>query len=254
MDVYQQLAYNSSRWTFGPLLSLLIRLKCEGQENIPQEGGALLVANHRNPFLDPFAMAIKIGRPVNFMAASVFFRLPVFGRVYHAWGAVPLEISGGEKSKRSIESAVSLLEEGELVGMFPEGVHTIANARKVHKVRGFKTGFVRMALLARAPIVPVALIGRGERTLVRFPPSIVKPFFDHPDYQDGAEIRYYKKLLVRIGKPLDLSGFYDEEFTNQLLSRISTKVRRIIVDLYNGDDLDRLMTGDELFDMASGKV
>lgn len=254
MDGYQQLIYNSSRWTFGPLLSLLIRLKCEGQENIPQEGGALVVANHRNPFLDPFAMAVKIARPVNFMAASVFFSLPVVGRVYHAWGAVPLEISGGEKSRRCLENAVSLLEEGELVGMFPEGVHTIANTRKVHKIRTFKTGFVRIALLARAPVVPVALIGRGERTLARFPPSMVKPFFDHPDFEDGAEIRYYKRLLVRIGKPLDLSGFYDEEATSQLISHINGKVRQIVIKLYNGDDLDRFMTGEEPFDIASNKV
>lgn len=254
MDVYQQLAYNSARWTFGPLLSFLIRLKCEGHDNIPAEGGALVTANHRNPFLDPFAMAVKITRPINFMAASVFFRLPVVGRVYHAWGAVPLEISGGEKSRKCLDDAVALLEEGELVGMFPEGVHTIANVRKTHKVRSFKTGFARLALLARVPIVPVALIGRGERTLASFPPSIVKPFFDHPDYEDGAEIRYYKRLLIRIGRPLDISGFYGDKITGRLTSDISGRVRRVIMKLYNGEDLDRLMTGEEPFDLAADDV
>lgn len=254
MDVYQQLAYNSARWTFGPLLSLLIRLKCQGQENIPHEEGALVVANHRNPFLDPFAMAIKIARPVNFMAASVFFTLPVVGRIYHTWGVVPLEVSGGKNSHESLEKAASLLKEGELVCMYPEGVHTIANTRKAHKIGTFKTGFARIALLARALIIPVALIGRGERTLARFPPWMVNPFFDHPDYSQGAEIGYYKRLLIRIGRPLDLSGFYDEEITSHLVRQISEKVRRIIINLYNGDELDRFMTGDGPIDVASSQI
>lgn len=254
MDVYQQLAYNTCRWTLGPVLTVLIRLKCEGKDNIPPKGGALVVANHRNPILDPCAMAVKIERPLNFMAASVFFELPVVGHVYRAWGAVPLELGGGEKSRECLNQAVTLLDEGELVGMFPEGVHTIANTRRVHKIRTFRTGFARIALQAQVPIIPVALIGRGERTLVRFPPSMVKPFFDHPDFVRGAELGYYKKLTIRIGRPLDISEYYEREATSQLISHISGKVRRIVTKLYNGDDLDRFFTGEEPFDMVSDRV
>lgn len=254
MDVHQTIAYDLSRWTAGPALALAMRLKCEGAENIPAEGGALIASNHRNPLLDPFALAIKIERPINFLAASVFFHLPVVGRVYRAWGAMPLELEGGEKSRKCLDRAVEMLGDGELVGMFPEGVHTIARSKAAHKVRTFRTGFARIALSARVPVVPVALVGRGERTLVRFPPSVVKPFFDHPDFQQGAELGYYKRLTIRVGRPLDLSAFHYDEVTADLINRVSGKVRRIVSKLYNGDDLDRFMTGEKPFDISCDRV
>ncbi|MFH1149445.1 MAG: lysophospholipid acyltransferase family protein [Actinomycetota bacterium] len=254
MDVYQQLFYNTCRWTAGPLVALAIRLRCEGAQNVPAEGGALVVANHRNPVLDPFAMAMKVERPINFVAASVFFHLPVVSTMYRAWGAISLELEGGEKSKVCLDEAVSLLRDGELVGMFPEGVHTIANIRRAHKIRTFRTGFARIALTASVPIVPVALIGKGERTLARFPSSMVKPFFDHPDFANGAELGYYKRLTIRIGRPLDLSGFQGEPVTSKLIGHVSGKVRRVVSKLYDGEDMDRFFTGEAPFDISYDRV
>lgn len=254
MDVYQMLVYEFSRWTLGPVLSLALRLKCEGEHNVPDEGGALIVSNHRNPVLDPAALAIKVARPINFMAASVFFNLPLVSQAFRAWGAVPLELEGGERSRSGLQDGIEMLEAGELVGMFPEGVHTIAHLRRVHKINTFHTGFARLALQARVPVIPVALIERGEKTLVRFPSAVVKPFFDHPDFAKGAEIGYYKRLNIRIGRPLDLSGFYGEPVTAHLISHISGKVRRIVSKLYDGEDLDRFLTGEVPFDILSDRV
>lgn len=254
MDVYEQLAYNATRWTIGSALSVAMRFKAEGCENVPAEGGALLVANHRNPVLDPAAIAVKVERPIHFIAASVFFRLPLLGRACSAWGALPLELEGGERSEECLGRAVSLLREGDLVAVFPEGVHTIANPRRVHKVRTFHTGFVRIALAAGVPVVPAALTGLGERTLVRFPASVVKPFFDHPDFQQGAEICYYRRLTVRIGRPIDLSAFEGEEVTGEPINNISGKVRRVVSKLYDGEDLDRFLTGEVPFDISRERV
>jgi hypothetical protein len=61
-------------------------------------------------------------------------------------------------------------------------------------------------------------------------------------------------VFVRIGKPLDMSGYFDQEMTREEISQISGKVRRIIIKLYNGEDLDRFLTGEAPFDIAYDRV
>lgn len=254
MNVYQALAYEVAVTTIGPLVSALLRLKGEGEENIPETGGALIVSNHRNPILDPAAITLNVTRPINFVAASVAFMIPGFSHVVRGLGAQSMDVFGGAKSKEDLSVAAQLIKDGELVGVFPEGVHTIAHLHSVSKIRTFRTGFARIALEAQAPIIPVAVIGQGERNLPTIPTWMVKPFFDHPEFQAGVSWTYYKRVLVRIGRPMDLSGYYGEEMNKALISQISGKVRRVIIKLYNGEDLDRFMTGEKPFDIAYDRV
>jgi 1-acyl-sn-glycerol-3-phosphate acyltransferase len=254
MNVYQALTYEMVRTTLGPLISSLLHLKGEGEDNIPAEGGALIVSNHRNPVIDPTSIALRVERPINFMAASVAFSLPLVGQTFKSVGARPMDVFGGEKSKKNIEDAVGLIEDGELLGVFPEGVHTIAHPHTVSKIRNFRTGFARIALEARCPIIPVAVIGRRERNLPTIPPSLIKPFFDHPEFQDGVHWTYYSRVFVRVGRPLDMSEFFDQEMTHEEISQISGKVRRIIIKLYNGEDRERFVTGEVPFDIAYDRV
>ena len=65
---------------------------------------------------------------------------------------------------------------------------------------------------------------------------------------------YYKRVRVKIGKPIDLSGYYDQELTKELIDRVSGKVRRIIIKLYDGEDLDRFLTGETPFDIFTDRV
>ncbi|MBU1670669.1 MAG: 1-acyl-sn-glycerol-3-phosphate acyltransferase [Actinobacteria bacterium] len=254
MDVNQLLVYTISKMTIGPLVRFKLRLKSEGAWNIPEEGPALIVCNHRNPVLDPMSLALSIERPVNFIAASVAFKLPVISQLFWAWGVSPVDVFGGEKSRAGLESAVNMLKDGELVGVFPEGVHTIAKLHAVAKVRTFRTGFARIAFEAKVPVIPTCVIGSGERNLPRIPPALVKPFFDHPDFQQGVQWNYYKRARVRIGRPLDLSEYYKQEMTKEIISEISGKVRRIVMKLYNGEDLDRFLTGEKPFDIYYDRV
>ncbi len=254
MNVYQALTYETLRFTIGPVIAGMLRLKGEGMENVPAEGGALIVSNHRNPVIDPGSIAYLVERPINFIAASVAFKIPVVSRLFKSVGARPLYVMGGERSRSELQEAVDLIKEGELVGVFPEGVHTIAHPHSVSKIRTFRTGFARIALQAKAPLIPVAVIGRQERNLPTLPPWLVKPFFDHPEFQDGVHWTYYKRVRVRIGRPLDLSGYYDQEMSKAEISQISGKVRRVIIKLYNGEDLDRFLTGEKPFDIAYDRV
>jgi len=255
MNVYQALFYETSRILIGPVFSRILHLKSEGSENVPAEGGALIVSNHRNPVLDPFSVALSVpNRQINFVALDVAFVFPVVKQLFGAWGAFPLAVFGGKKSQEGLEHAIELLKEGELVGIFPEGVHTLARPHAVSKIMTFRTGFARIALTARVPIIPAAVIAYGERNLPKIPPSLVKPFFDHPDFQQGLQWIYYKRVHVRIGKPIDISGFYGEEITKKLIDQLAGKVRRIVTKLYNGEDLDRFLTGEKPFDIVTDRV
>lgn len=71
----------------GELVSMILELVGKvGNENVPARGGALIVANHRNPLLEPMSIAYNVERPVNFVAASVAFKPPVVNRVVRALG------------------------------------------------------------------------------------------------------------------------------------------------------------------------
>jgi len=253
LNVYQVLTYNTSRWVLGPAVARMVRLKCEGAHNVPESGGALIVANHRS-LMDPIAVGMSIDRHISFAAGSFAFSVPVVSTAFKAWGAIPINVFGGEKSKKDLDAAVALLEQGELVGVFPEGVHTMSHPHRVSKIQTFRTGFARVALRARVPIIPVAVVGLGERNLPSVPYPLIKPFFDHPEFQDGVQWIYYRRVRVRIGRPLDLSEYYGEEMSKKLIDQVSGKVRRVIIKLYNGEELDRFLTGAVPFDIAYDRV
>ena len=64
----------------------------------------------------------------------------------------------------------------------------------------------------------------------------------------------YRHVTCRIGRPLDLSGYYEEQLTKDLIDHVSAKIRRIVIKLYDGEDLDRFLTGEKPFDFAKGQV
>ena len=253
MDANQMLFYESLRFTIGPLISLRLRLKIEGQENVPDVGPALIVCNHRSA-IDPLILAYAVrNRYINFGAASWSWSVPVYGHLHQALGAFPLSLTGG-KGDEELQPGVELLKDGEIVGFFPEGGETIFEPGKVEKIKRFKTGFARLALDARIPVIPAAIIGLVERRLPTVPGPVVEKLVKHPQSEKGYSSVMYKRARVRIGVPLDFGDLYDRPVTKALLDLISTKVRSIIVNLYNGEDLDRFLTGETPFDFAYERI
>jgi len=246
--------YNLMKYVLlGPLLRLFFPCKVIGSEFIPADGGAILAGNHVS-VADSFFTPLHIKRRVTYLAKSEYFtEKGVKGALKKAFfsgmGQVPVDRSGASAARAALDTGIRLLNEGHILGIYPEG--TRSPDGRLYKG---KTGVARMALEAGVPVVPAALTGLGERTLVRFPASVVKPFFDHPDFQQGAEICYYRRLTVRIGRPIDLSAFEGEEVTGEPINNISGKVRRVVSKLYDGEDLDRFLTGEVPFDISRERV
>lgn len=254
MDANKLLFYETVRMFAGPLISARFRLKVEGRQNIPETGPFLLVSNHRS-ILDPILLGYAVNnRYVHFGAASWAWEVPVY-RELHQWlGAFPITLSGGKDVEKQLSTALNYLDHGEVVGIFPEGGETILEPGKVDKILRFKTGFARIALKARVPVVPATVIGSGERRLPKIPGPVVEKISHAPSGELGFSMITYKRAKIRLGVPLDLGDLCDRPVTKPLLELITSKVHDIVVKLYNGEDLDRFLTGEVPFDFAYERI
>ncbi len=138
------------------------RVEVEGVENLPTEGGALLAANHGGAALPYDAMMLTLAvtnempipRRPRVMATEVFNATPTISHLYRKVGGV----------YASRADASYLLEEGHMVGVFPEGVRAFQKPfSQAYQVQRFgRGGFLTMAERHGAPVVPVAIVGSDE--------------------------------------------------------------------------------------------
>jgi 1-acyl-sn-glycerol-3-phosphate acyltransferase len=145
-----------------PLYERWFRVEVNGVENIPAEGGALLVANHSGGLwaLDSVMTAVAVHdehparRHLRMLGADIVFATPGLGSLARKAGA----------TLACTHDATRLLEAGELVGVWPEGFKGIGKPfRERYTLQRFgRGGFVQMALRAGVPIVPVSVVGAEE--------------------------------------------------------------------------------------------
>lgn len=143
-----------------PFVKVGYRLRARGVENLP-EGGFVLAANHTSNF-DPWPLALPLypRRQVRFMAKSELFN-PILKPILVGGGAFP--VRRGEADVDAIHRAVELVEDGQIVVMFPEGTRRKKGLRKKYEARAH-TGTARIALTADAPLVPAAIKGTDRLT------------------------------------------------------------------------------------------
>jgi 1-acyl-sn-glycerol-3-phosphate acyltransferase len=158
-----------ARRIYDPVYSRWFRAEWEGLENIPTEGGALLVANHAAaiPSDAPVIMhgiEKELGRPVYGLADNFFKRVPVVGTLWSRLGGLPAHPDNAYRL---------LAEQGQLVLVFPEGSKGPAKTfNERYQLRRFgRGGFVEIAMQAGVPVVPIAVVGAEESmpTLFRLP-------------------------------------------------------------------------------------
>lgn len=175
-----------------PFLKGPFRLRAEGVENLPQEGGFVLAANHVSNF-DPWPLGVPLWprRYLRFMAKSELFWWPL-GPLIRAGGA--FKVRRGERDIEAINTGVELVREGHIVVMFPEGTRQRKGLVKKYQPRAH-TGAARIALDANAPLVPAAIAGTDRLSRLG-------------------------RLRVRYGKPLDIEGLDPRAATDRLMAEI----------------------------------
>jgi 1-acyl-sn-glycerol-3-phosphate acyltransferase len=138
-------------WPFYLLCCTWIRVRTQGQEQIDNTRGGLFLINHQS-FLDPLLVAVKLSRPVSYLARDNLFRIPIIGSVLRNTHVIAISREAARGS--SIRVAIEQLEAGFLVGIFPEGTRSAGN-----EVGRFRPGFVAIARRTTQPIYPVGIAG-----------------------------------------------------------------------------------------------
>ena len=131
----------------GPLLRVLFRPWVRGMENIPTSGAAILASNHLS-FSDSIFLPLQTRRPVVFLAKSEYFTGRGVKGALTRWffkstGQLPIDRSGGKASEASLNTGLGVLEQGSLLGIYPEG--TRSPDGRLYRGR---TGIARMVLEA----------------------------------------------------------------------------------------------------------
>lgn len=137
-------------------VTLFYRLHITGvEENVPDEGAALLVCNHVS-YMDPLAISAAVPRPIRFVMYYKIFNVPGMNWVFRAYRAIPI---AGSKEDQAVKDAAfaevrEALAAGELVCIFPEGGLT-----RDGEIAAFRSGVEQILAADPVPVVPMALTG-----------------------------------------------------------------------------------------------
>jgi 1-acyl-sn-glycerol-3-phosphate acyltransferase len=212
------------KWVLiGPVLKGIFRPYAEGTEHVPEEGPAILASNHLS-YSDWLFMPLVIPRRVTFVAKAEYFT----GRGLKGWlqrsffsgaGQVPIDRSSGSAAAGAIATGLRVLGKGELFGIYPEG--TRSHDGRLYRGR---TGVARMALDARAPVIPVAVVG----TDVVAPP--------------GKIYGRYVRPHVKFGEPLDFSRYQGMQDDRYVLRSITDEIMYEIMTLSGQEYVDKYAT------------
>lgn len=230
-----------------PFFDTYFRVEVKGIENIPAEGGALVVSNHSGTLpIDGLMTQVAVhdhhpaGRHLRLLAADLVFMLPVVNEFARKAG----------HTLACTEDAEVLLERGEVVGVMPEGFKGLGKPfSERYKLQRFgRGGFVATALKTKVPIIPCSVVGAEEiypmvgnsRTLARvlgFPYFPLTPTF--PWLGPLGLVPLPTKWTIQFGEPI-LTDTYPPEaaedpmlvfnLTDQVRETIQHTLYKLLVD------------------------
>lgn len=150
-----------------PFVHVLYPMRFHHRERIPAQGPILLCASHSS-LADPFFLAYLLGweRPMRFMAKKELFAIPILGGILRRAGAFPVDRGNADLS--AIRTAMTILKENGILGIFPEGTRLQESGEGKH-------GAVILAARSGAKLVPV-YIPRRKRFFHRVDILVGEPY------------------------------------------------------------------------------
>lgn len=177
----------------GALVKLFFRIRVVGRENIPENGGYILCCNHTH-FMDVVWLVIAFPHPICFMAKQELFKNKFIAKILKIMGAFPVARGTGTGGTTAIHTAEKLVNDGNVLGIFPEGT------RNPHgRPKAAKSGVVVIASSTGADIVPTSIYYEGKLTL-------------------------FKKITLNIGPVIPKEELKMEEANRTELKRVASHI------------------------------
>lgn len=176
--------------------------KIFGKEHVPKTGPVILASNHISN-LDPPVLGCSIDRQVHYMAKEELFHIPILSFLIKNFGAFP--IRRGASDRKAIKTALHLLQEGKVLGVFPEGTRS-----KTGEIGKGLPGAALFALKTDAVVIPVGIV---------------------------SNYKWFQPISIQFGEPVSLEAFKEEKVTQEVLNdAIATIMEQIKKQV---DDLKR---------------
>lgn len=167
----------------------MFRMDIQGEEHIPTEGGVVLCCNHMSN-LDPTTMAAFVKRPVRYIAKKELFEKRWSAKLLSSLGAFPVDRQTTDM--KALKTAIKLLKNGEVLGIFAEGTRV-----KEGEAKAAKAGVALFALKGEAPIVPICI---------------------------SSKYKFRSIVHIRYGEPIYLDEYKGQKVTTEMMEEITEKV------------------------------
>lgn len=185
--------YGIGKALVAPIYRTMFRIRVEGLEHVPKEGGVILCGNHFNGH-DPLVVGVVSPRRISFMAKEEIFTWPVVGWLVRGLGAFP--VKRGQADRASLKKALEVLAAGGCFGIFPEGTR-----HKTGRLRKAEPGTAYIALKAGVPVIPFGITGT---------------------------YKLFSPILVRFGPPVDLQRFQGAKLNGECLEQAGQEIMAAI--------------------------
>ena len=180
-----------------------IRFRVAGAEHLPRGRSAVYFSNHQSN-VDPPVLFAALHPRMHILYKQEMDRIPILTRAFRMGGFIPIDRRNKEAAMRSIEAGARSIRDGSSFLIFPEGTRS-----KTEDLLPFKKGGFIMAILAQAPVVPVAV--QGGRSAMRKGSWIIRPV----------------TMSIRVGPPIETSGLGRDD-RDRLIARIRSEIETLV--------------------------
>lgn len=188
--------YNIAKQAVKLFYKIMFCMDIEGEENIPTEGNAVLCCNHMSNY-DPMTMAAFTKRPVRYIAKKELFANKFLSKLMYGLGAFPVDRETTDM--KALKTAIKLLKNGEMLGIFAEGTRV-----KEGEEKAAKAGVALFALKGGAPIVPVAV---------------------------SSTYKFRSVVHIRYGSPIYLDEYQGKKVTTEMMEEITENVMKKVREM-----------------------
>lgn len=182
-----------------------------GEENLPN-GGTLIVSNHLSDVDSAFIRRLFKNDGVFILAKKELFKNKLFGKILSSYGAIP--VNRENPDMKTLLTAANVLRRNDTLVIFPEGTR---NRTGKTWLLPFKGGSFVLAAKSKKPIVPIVILRKAK---------------------------IFRKTPIIIGKPFELTEFYDKKLSGDDISEMSEMVVKKLTELKS--ELENILSENKL--------